>query len=158
MKRLSGCVWLLLICLFAAACSPSAGEANEGQTENLAPSAGNTYENEAFGYAVELPEKIVQSCEIEESEDGTEVYFSLKDGGDMVMMIRTVTDEEFQPSLGSQKLGSKDGLTTYMQLPTCGTLNNEKARDQWDKLVKEAGKISEKDWRALEPNGKDNGI
>lgn len=98
------------------------------------------YVNETYGYTLELPEKIYTACEVR--EQGGEVYFSLENDGDMVMAVISVPDaEKKEENLGLTELGSSNGFTTYLQLPTCGTLNNESNRELWTELCEEARTI-----------------
>lgn len=157
MKKLFTLLTLLLLLSMLASCAlgnKSQGSGRlvsqpetsllSGEQEDNEPHT-TSYTNETYGYSIELPKEISDHCEITEFEDRDEAVFAMKDGNDMVMAISTVPDDQYGEIFGTKFLGSKDGYTTYVQLPTCGTLSNESARDLWDELVAQAGKLGETD-------------
>lgn len=106
----------------------------------------NLYINKIYNYSIKLPEKIYINCDFEEIDNSKITTFYLKDENDMIMAIITIPDKEYKNDnmLGVKFLGSKNGFTTYIQLPTCGTISDESLRDLWNELVEQAGKIDEK--------------
>ena len=103
------------------------------------------YINETYGYSVKIPQKLYEACNVEEIQEGKEIYFGMKDGNDMVMTICTLPNEAYEEQLGMKWLSSNDKYTVYIQFPTCGTLNNEAVRDLWNQLIEEGQEIKEND-------------
>lgn len=109
------------------------------------------YINQYYHYNIKLPNEFYDYCNIIENEDDSEIYFNLKQSDDMIMVILTVPNERYSDEmLGTKFLGTKNGFTTYIQFPTCGTLNDENAREIWSNLVEKAHKIEENNFYYIE--------
>lgn len=118
---------------------------NNNESSNISSDEA-VYTSEAYNYTLRLPKDIYESCEAVESDN--EVYFSPLDESDMVMALVTVPDGEYSGAgqAGVTFLGSKNGYSTYLQLPTCGTLDNESLRETLEKLVSSASEITYEDF------------
>ena len=127
---------------------PDASSAPEDGTESV-----TVYNNEIWGYTLYLPEELAAVCDPRESEDGKSVSFVLKESGDMVAAVEAISKEEWirqqGPWLGACYLGETETEVFYLQLPTCGTLNQESVRDTWEKLKALAGEMGPKDFILL---------
>lgn len=100
------------------------------------------YINPDFKYSLRIPEDIYIQCDIKELNNGAETIFQLKDSGDMVMAVMTIEDSLYDDTFGTTLLNSKNGFTTYIQRPTCGTLNDESKRALWNELCEESATIN----------------
>lgn len=100
------------------------------------------YVNPYYNYSIKLPSEIYYYCNVIENQNSSEIYFSLKQSNDMILAVLTVPDEKYNDEmLGTKFLGKKNGFTTYIQFPTCGTLNDESAREIWNNLIEKVHKI-----------------
>lgn len=128
--------------------APAPYAAPEVAVENV-----TVYHNETWGYSLNVPEELSAACDLRESEDGKTVTFALKESGDMVAAVEAISADEWKsrqgPWLGACYLGETETEVFYLQLPTCGTLNQESVRDTWEKLMAQAGELGPEDFVLL---------
>lgn len=146
MKRLFLISFVLVGTLLLSACSIEDRVEKSAEANGLIKQSeeGKIYTNDTYGYALEVPAEIYNNCAIDEGEEA--VYFNLKEGGDMIMAIMSISDAQYEEQIGTHFLDSKNGMTTYIQLPTCGTLNDEKNRSLWEKLCEQTLQIKEENF------------
>ena len=102
----------------------------------------NAYINETYHYSIEIPEIIDQNCDIRSMDNRSEIDFLLKGTNDLVMAILTIPTQKYTPLHGRIQLYQTNEYTICLQLPTCGTLENENSRKLHNQLVEEAKKIT----------------
>ena len=96
--------------------------------------------NAVYGYTLTVPDVLAEHCTVVTSEDGAEIQCLLKQSGDFVAAVCAAAEKEpFQ--LGERELARGDGCVVYLQLPTCGTLNQEQVRELWQSMVDETEQL-----------------
>ena len=104
--------------------------------------------NAMYGYAVEIPDALAENCTIEIEENGSEIRFLLKESGDFVAAVCTgPAEQELNP--GERELVRQTEYVVYLQLPTCGTLNQEEMRQLWENMIDETEQIQTDSIRLL---------
>ena len=98
--------------------------------------------NAVYGYAVEIPDALAENCTIETEADGSDIRFLLKESGDFVA--------EQELNLGERELVRQTEYVVYLQLPTCGTLNQEEIRQLWENMIDETEQIQPDSIRLLD--------
>ena len=104
--------------------------------------------NAVYGYAVEIPDTLAENCTIETEADGSEIRFLLKESGDFVAAICTGPAEQ-ELNLGERELVRQAEYVVYLQLPTCGTLNQDEMRQLWEDMIDETEQIQADSVRSL---------
>ena len=96
----------------------------------------------------EIPDALAENCTIETEADGSEIRFLLKESGDFVAAVCTAPAEQ-ELNLGERELVRQTEYVVYLQLPTCGTLNQEEIRQLWENMIDETEQIQPDSVRSL---------